>query len=44
MSNKIINFHEVNDIKWFENVIIILKKKYHLISINELEAFYYEKS
>jgi len=40
--NKIINFHDVNSSEWFEKVIIILRNKYNLISIKELESFYYE--
>lgn len=40
--NKIINFHDVNDANWFGEVLSILKKKYNLISIHELESYYYE--
>ncbi len=38
--NKIINFHDVYNISWFENIILYLKSKYNLIDINTLELFY----
>ena len=41
MSNKIINFHDVRDINWFEKTILILKNKYKLISIEDLDNFFY---
>lgn len=40
--SKIINFHAVRDITWFEKVIFLLKNKYSLINIEELESFYYK--
>jgi peptidoglycan/xylan/chitin deacetylase (PgdA/CDA1 family) len=40
---KVINFHNIRDPRWFENVIKILKSKYTLISIYELEDYYYNK-
>ncbi len=39
--NKIINFHDVTDAVWFENVINILRTKYQVISIDDLYNFYY---
>jgi peptidoglycan/xylan/chitin deacetylase (PgdA/CDA1 family) len=41
MSNKIINFHDVTDSHWFENIIILFKSKYNIININKLEDYYY---
>ena len=40
--NKIINFHKVHDSSWFEMALKILKSKYTMIGINELESYYYE--
>jgi hypothetical protein len=37
--NKIINFHDVSNIVWFESVIKILKAKYDFISAEEIELF-----
>lgn len=39
--NKILNFHLVNDIEWFDRIITLIKSKYTLVSINELEQYYY---
>ncbi|MFH0735702.1 MAG: polysaccharide deacetylase family protein [bacterium] len=41
MNNKIIFFHAIRDQIWFEKVIILLKSKYKLIKIKDLEDFYY---
>ena len=41
--NKIINFHDVKDINWFEDIILILTKKYDLVAIDSIESFFYEK-
>ena len=38
--NIILCFHEVKNIEWFENLIVLLKKKFKMISIWELEQFY----
>lgn len=38
--NLIINFHTVNNIDWFEKTIIILKKKFQMINIHQLDQFY----
>ena len=35
--NLIINFHVVNDAKWFENVILLLKSKYTLVELSFFE-------
>ena len=40
---RIINFHKVKDIKWFENVICLLKSKYTIINENQLIGYYYNK-
>lgn len=39
--SKVINFHEVHDIDWFEQVVIYLKENYQMISANQLNEFYY---
>lgn len=41
--SKIINFHEVHDAVWFENVIIYLKKRYRMMNVNHLYDFYYKQ-
>lgn len=41
--NKIINFHDITDDKWFEETILILKKKYNFVSIEEISGYYYKK-
>lgn len=38
--NKIINFHLVNDIVWFENIVCYLKSKYVFITTEVLYEFY----
>lgn len=38
--NQIINFHLINDIDWFENVVCFLKSKYTFITTDELNEFY----
>ena len=40
--NKVINFHNVKDSSWFDMAITILKSKYTMIGIGELESYYYE--
>jgi peptidoglycan/xylan/chitin deacetylase (PgdA/CDA1 family) len=40
--NKIINFHFVNDVSWFENVVIILKNRYNMVTINDIEDYFYK--
>ena len=42
MANKVINFHDVYDQAWFEKTLLILNKKYNLISIEKLEEFFYD--
>jgi peptidoglycan/xylan/chitin deacetylase (PgdA/CDA1 family) len=39
--NIVINFHNITDITWFKSVITFLKKKYIIISIEELEDYFY---
>ncbi len=41
---KIINFHKVNNIQWFENVVCLLKKHYCLINAQQLLDYYYNNS
>jgi len=38
--NKVINFHLVNNLAWFDNMICYLKSKYKLISADTLYSFY----
>ena len=39
--NKIINFHDVRNKTWFENTLNILKSRFRLVSINDIEDFSY---
>jgi peptidoglycan/xylan/chitin deacetylase (PgdA/CDA1 family) len=41
--NKVINFHDVRNIIWLEKTINILKNKFNLVSIKEIEDFYYNR-
>jgi len=41
--NRIINFHDVRDIAWFERIIKLLINKYNMISAQDLELYYYDK-
>jgi len=41
--NKIINFHDITDGKWFEDTINILKRKYTFVSIEDISEHYYRK-
>jgi peptidoglycan/xylan/chitin deacetylase (PgdA/CDA1 family) len=38
--NKIINFHQVNDIEWFDNLILFLKSKHNMVSVDSIYEFY----
>lgn len=39
--NRIINFHGIKNSSWFEDTLIILKSKYTMVSIDEIEDYYY---
>ena len=39
--NKVITFHDVRSSIWFEKTLNILKNKFSLVSIKDLEDFYY---
>jgi peptidoglycan/xylan/chitin deacetylase (PgdA/CDA1 family) len=39
--NRVINFHGISDGPWFERIINILKSKYSMLSIDEIEDMYY---
>ena len=39
--NKIINFHDVKNRTWFENTLNILKSRFKLVSINDIEDYFY---
>lgn len=41
LKNTVVNFHQVSDGAWMESVFLLLKKKYHLITANQLEGYYY---
>lgn len=43
LSNTVINFHAVEDRDWFEKVLQLLQKNYNLISILDLEKFYFNE-
>ena len=37
--NKIINFHAVSDAEWFEKVILFLKSRYNMVSIQTINEY-----
>jgi len=39
--NIVVNFHTITDIEWFERTIIILKNKFKIIDIRDIESFYH---
>lgn len=39
--NRIINFHDVKDQNWFEQTLLILKRKYKMIAIQDVIDYYY---
>ena len=39
--NRIINYHGIKNATWFENTLIILKSKYKMVSIDEIEDYYF---
>ncbi len=41
---KIINFHKISDIQWFENVVCLLNKHYTMITAQQLLDYYYNNS
>lgn len=43
LKNTIINFHAIYDSEWMEKILILLKKNYNIISIEELYAYYQGK-
>jgi peptidoglycan/xylan/chitin deacetylase (PgdA/CDA1 family) len=38
---KVINFHDIKSINWFKQTLNILKNKFNLVDIKEIENFYY---
>ena len=38
---KVINFHDIRSVNWFEQTLNILKNKFNLVDIKEIENFYY---
>lgn len=38
--NKILNFHLVDDLEWFDNAIKLIKSKYQMVSIDTLIDYY----
>lgn len=43
MANKIIIFHDVYDKNWFEETVLILKKKYQIIGAEKVDEYLYSK-
>jgi peptidoglycan/xylan/chitin deacetylase (PgdA/CDA1 family) len=41
LPNTIINFHVIQDIDWMEQIIVLLKKHYYMVTAKDLENFYY---
>jgi peptidoglycan/xylan/chitin deacetylase (PgdA/CDA1 family) len=41
--NRIINYHGIKNSSWFEDTLIILKSRYNMVSIDEIEDFYYNR-
>jgi len=41
MGNLVINFHAVYDAQWMENIFLLLKQQYSIISLDEIKDFYY---
>jgi peptidoglycan/xylan/chitin deacetylase (PgdA/CDA1 family) len=41
--NKVINFHDVRDKNWLEEVLVFLKRKYRIIPVSDLESFFYSR-
>jgi len=42
LPSTIINFHAVYNPQWMEDVLKLLKRNYHLVPIQDIEAYYYE--
>lgn len=42
--NTIITLHEINDPRWLNNVITSLKKNYNIVSVENIENYYYNNS
>ncbi len=42
LPNTCINFHDIHDQKWFENIIRLLKRMYTMVSLEDIYAFYYD--
>lgn len=40
--NMIINFHKVWDSKWMERVFLLLKNIYNVVSLEDIEDYYYK--
>ena len=43
MDRKVINFHKVTDVAWFDAVIKFLKQRYTIINAEQMVSFYYDK-
>ncbi len=39
--NRVITFHDVHDKEWFERVVLFFRKKYNLVSVDDVEDYYY---
>lgn len=41
--NRVINFHDVYDKVWFEQTLLILKRKYNIVDIKEVDNYFHKK-
>lgn len=41
---KIVNFHEIDNPKWFESAIDVLQKNYEIVPFSEIESYYTGKN
>lgn len=39
--NRVINFHDISDGVWFEKLLLMLSAKYNMVSIKEIENYFY---
>jgi len=44
LKNTIVNFHVVQNQKWMESVLLFLRNHFNIISIGDLEKYYYSKT
>ena len=44
LPNTIITFHEINDPKWLNDILLALKKIYNLVPVTDFENYYYHNA